>query len=111
MNVQSGTHGAGSAVGSDAAVALAAARAALQRGRYDESAAFFAQLLSAPGYGAEGRYGLGFIELQQGFPERAAALFREEPNPTRGTPTRGSRWAIWPSPGLWRRRSVITAVP
>lgn len=56
---------------------LASAREALEQQRWDESSNAFEQLLDAPAYGAEARYGLGWIALQQGDPERAAGLFRD----------------------------------
>lgn len=78
-----GAPGAGSEAGSGRIMApdlqpvLAAARDALADRRWAESANCFAQLLSSPGYEAEARYGLGWIELQQGSRDRAQALFRE----------------------------------
>src|SRR5262245_31659457 len=61
----------------DPRLVLAGAREALEGQRWAESERAFTQLLSYPGYAAEARYGLGWIELQQGSAYRAAAMFRE----------------------------------
>lgn len=63
--------------GRDPRLVLADAREALERGEWAESAHGFQELLLVPGYAAEARYGLGWIELQQGATDRAHALFRE----------------------------------
>jgi tetratricopeptide (TPR) repeat protein len=63
--------------GSEPRFVLARAREALAEHRWGESAKAFAHLLSSPGYEAEARYGLGWIELHEGSADRAEVLFRE----------------------------------
>jgi tetratricopeptide (TPR) repeat protein len=59
------------------ALVFAAARDALEKQEWAASVGGFTELLSSSRYAADARYGLGWIELQQGSLDRAAALFRE----------------------------------
>lgn len=59
------------------ALVFAAARDALEKQQWAASVGGFTELLSSPRYAADARYGLGWIELQQGSLDRAAALFQE----------------------------------
>ena len=59
------------------ALVFAAARDALEKQQWAASVGGFTELLSSPRYAADARYGLGWIELQQGSMDRAGALFRE----------------------------------
>lgn len=70
-------HAAREAPFQDLRLVLATARDALEKREWTESANAFERLLSDPRYAAEARYGLGWIELQQGSRDRAEGLFRE----------------------------------